>query len=50
MGFFDKFTKKDIKQINQTILNTPLRSLDGNTPKEAFIKVYSEELFNNLLN
>ena len=33
---------------NITLLNTPLKSLDGNTPKEAFKVVYSEELFNKL--
>ena len=37
----DKYSKNDINAINKTILNKPLRSLDGNTPKEAFIKVLS---------
>ena len=41
----DKFTKKDIKNINNTILNTALRSLDGNTPKEAFCYVFNDDLF-----
>ena len=44
----DKYSKNDIKTINMTILNKPLRSLDGNTPKEAFIKVFDEDLFNKL--
>ena len=44
----DKFSKNDIKNINKTILNKPLRSLDGNTPKEAFIKVFDEDIFNKL--
>ena len=44
----DKFTKENIKRINQTILDRPLRSLDGFTAKEAFIKVFDEELFNKL--
>jgi len=44
----DKYTRKDIKAINQTMLNKPLRSLDGYTPKEAFIKVFDEDLFNKL--
>ena len=44
----DKYTKKDIKQINYTLLNKPLRSLDSHTPKEAFIKVFDEDLFNKL--
>ena len=40
-----KFTSNDIKEINQVILNSPLRSIDGNTPKQAFIKVFNEELY-----
>lgn len=44
----DKFSKNDIKNINNTILNKPLRSLDGNTPKEAFIKIFDEDIFNKL--
>ena len=44
----DKYSKNDINNINKTILNKPLRSLDGNTPKEAFIKVFDEDIFNKL--
>ena len=44
----DKYSKKDIKNINKTILNKPLRSLDGNTPKDALIKVFDEDIFNKL--
>lgn len=44
----DKYASDDINNINQTILNRPLRSLDGNTPKEAFIKVFDEYIFNKL--
>ena len=44
----DKYSKVDIKNINKTILNRPLRSLDGNTPKDAFIKVFDEDIFNKL--
>ena len=44
----DKYAKNDIKTINKTLLNKPLRSLDGNTPKEAFIKVFDEDIFNKL--
>ena len=44
----DKYTKQDIKQINYTLLNKPLKSLDSYTPKEAFIKVFDEDLFNKL--
>lgn len=44
----DKYTKTDIKNINLTLLNKPLKSLDGNTPKDAFTKVFDEELFEKL--
>ena len=44
----DKFTKRDIKNINYTLLNRPLKSLDSHTPKVAFIKVFNEDLFNKL--
>lgn len=44
----DKLSKKDIKDKNITLLNTPIRSLDGNTPKDAFIAVYGEDLYNKL--
>ena len=41
----ERYTSKDIKEINKKIINMPLKSLDGYTPQEAFIKVYDEELF-----
>ena len=44
----DKYTKDDIKQINYALLNKPLKSLDSYTPKDAFIKVFDEDLFNKL--
>ena len=44
----DKYSKNDIKQINYTLLNKPLKSLDSYTSKEAFIKVFGEDLFNKL--
>ena len=44
----NRYTSKDIKQINQLILNTPIKSLDGNTPKQAFIKVFNENLYQKL--
>lgn len=40
----DKYSKDDIKTINKTILNKPLKSLDNNTPKDAFLAVYGEDL------
>ena len=44
----DKYSKQDIKQINYTLLNKPLKSLDSYTPKEAFVRVFEEDLFNKL--
>lgn len=45
----DKYTKNDIRQINKTLLNTPIRSLDSNTPAEAFKVVYGEDLYYKIL-
>ena len=44
----DNLTKNKVKEINQTLLNIPIKSLDGYNPKEAFIKIYSEELYYKL--
>ena len=44
----DTYTRKDIQNINKTLINRPLKSLDSFTPKEAFINVFDEELFNKL--
>ncbi len=44
----DTYKKQDIININQTLLNRTLKSLDSYTPKEAFINVFDEELFNKL--
>ena len=44
----DKYSKNDIKQINYILLNKPLKSLDSYTPKDAFFKVFDEDLFNQL--
>ena len=44
----DNYLKSDIKNINKTILNKPLRSLDGNTSKEAFINVFDKNIFDKL--
>ena len=41
----ERYMPKDIREINKRIIDTPLKSLDGYTPKEAFIKVYDEQLF-----
>ena len=44
----DTYKKQDIKNINQTLLNRPLKSLASYTPKDAFINVFDEDLFNKL--
>ena len=44
----DTYKKQDIKNVNQTLLNRPLKSLDNYTSKDAFINVFDEELFNKL--
>ena len=44
----NKFSKEEITQINYTLNNTPLRSLDSYTPNEAFSKLYDEELLEKL--
>ena len=44
----DTYKKQDIININQTLLNRPLKSLDSYTPKESFINVFDEELFHKL--
>ena len=44
----DNYSSKDIKEKNFTLLDTPLKSLDSYTPKQAFIKVFNEQLFKEL--
>lgn len=44
----DTYKKQDIKNVNQALLNRPLKSLDSYTPKDAFINVFDEDLFNKL--
>lgn len=45
----DTYVKKDIKDINWILLNKPLKSLDSYTPKQAFVNVFDEDLFNKIL-
>lgn len=46
----DHLSKDQVKKHNITLLNTPIRSLDGFTPKDAFITLYGEDLYNKLMN
>lgn len=43
----DNNTKETVNN-NITLLNTPIKSLDGYTPKDAFIAVYGEDLFDKI--
>lgn len=44
----DHYTQKDITSINNTIINQKIPSLSGNSPKEAFIKVFGKPLLDLL--
>jgi IS30 family transposase len=46
----DNLTKKDVSKKNMILLETPIKSLDGNTPKDAFNVVYGEDLFIKITN
>ena len=41
----ESLSKKDVLNKNIILLNTPIKSLDGNTPIDAFKVVYGEDLF-----
>ena len=41
----EHLTTKDVLNKNLTLIKTPLKSLDGNTPEDAFKAVYGEDLF-----
>ena len=44
----DNYSQKDIIEKNLILLKSPLKSLDGYIPEDAFKKVYGDELFNKL--
>ena len=44
----DHLSKDDVQKNNKTLLETPIKSLDGNTPFEAFKAVYGEDLYYKL--
>lgn len=44
----DNLTEEIVKNHNLTLLKTPIRSLDGNTPEDAFKVVYGEDLYYKL--
>lgn len=44
----DIYSKYDVKSKNLILLKSPIKSLDGYTPEEAFKTVYGEELYNKI--
>ena len=44
----DYLTRKEVKRINLLLLDYKLKSLDGFSSKEAFIKVFGIDIFNKL--
>ena len=44
----DIYSEKDIREKNLTLLKTPIKSLDGYTPEEAFKTIYGEDLYNKI--
>lgn len=45
----DEVTPEMVKEVNRIINETRVRSLSGYTPKEAFIKIFGEEAYDNLM-
>lgn len=45
----DNLTQLDVFTFNKTMWDTHVKSLGGYTPYEAFVEVYSELTFNNLV-
>ena len=46
----DHLTQDDIDAINKILIESPLFSLDGHSPKEAFITLFGQEAFDKLFN
>lgn len=44
----DIYSKYDVKSKNLILLKSPIKSLDGYTPEDAFKTVYGEELYNKI--
>ena len=44
----DHLSQEDIDAINKILIESPLFSLDGHTPKEAFITLFGQEAFDKL--
>lgn len=46
----NKYTQEDVFKIANKINEAPLRSLDGFSTKDAFIKLFNDEIYNKLFN
>lgn len=46
----DNMTPEKVRTINMALNSKKLRSLDGHSPEEAFIKLFGQETFNKLFN
>ena len=44
----DGYDQDDVIQINKILIESPLFSLDGHSPKEAFITLFGQEVFDKL--
>lgn len=45
----EHFTENQIREINIILINTKIQSLNGFTPKEVFIKLFGEDILEELL-
>ena len=48
--YLSNFSKDDVKRINIFLNKRKLKSLDGFSPEEVFIRIFVEKVFNNLFN
>lgn len=48
--YLSNFSKDDVKRINIFLNKRKLKSLDGFSPEEVFIRIFGEKVFNNLFN
>lgn len=46
--YLSNFSKDDVKRVNIFLNKRKLQSLDGFGPGEAFIRIFGENVFNNL--
>ncbi len=45
----DKYSQDDVRKVNLAMVESPLFSLDGHSPKEAFVLLFGQEAFDKLL-